>query len=79
MKKTNVVVSMPDSLYRTLLTLRSESYTPSGYICVLLRRDFRARRESGWTPGKGWMPQDEGESNRRQVTRPPAKTLSLVE
>jgi len=78
MKNVDIVVSMPEPLHRTLLTMRKEGYTPSGYIRFLLGIDFRARKDSGWTPGKGWMPRDEWQAKRRQAPRPPAKKLTLV-
>lgn len=63
-KKVKILVSLPESLHRKLLSLRGEGYTTSGYITHLLRMDFRSRSEVGWNPQTGWQHAAEWEAKR---------------
>lgn len=71
MKKIiKILVSLPEPLHRQLMTLRNEGYTASGYIAFLLQNDFRARKETGWVAGKGWIPREEWLARHTPAPKP---------
>lgn len=54
-KMVRVLIQLPEPMKAALDSLKDEGYTASSYLRHLLKNDLRARRESGWVAGKGWI------------------------
>lgn len=54
-KMVRVLVQLPKPMKAALDSLKDEGYTASSFIRFLVRENLRARRETGWVQGKGWI------------------------
>lgn len=54
-KMVRVLIQLPKPMKQALDSLKDEGYTASSYLRHLLKNDLRARRESGWVAGRGWV------------------------
>lgn len=73
-KMVRVLIQLPKPMKAALDSLKDEGYTASSYLRHLLKEDLRARRESGWIAGRGWVNWDktmqaEQEADRKQAER----------